>query len=303
MSEAATGSEPRANSAPPRLPQQQAPWTENIGPGSWWLPEALWARIAALLPPPPSHDRGGRPRCDDYPIACGIFYVLGTGCQWKALPRCFGAPSTVHARFQQWVKAGLTLRLWQAGLIAYDGARGIAWDWQSMDGAMTKAPLGGPATGPNPTDRGKSGTKRSLLTDGRGQPLGLAVAGANTNDHLLTAATLDSIPVPRPQPTAAEPQNLCLDKGYDYDRVRQAAGERDYTLHLRTRGEEIREKRTIPGHRPRRWVVERTHSWINRFRRLLVRWEKKAENYCAMLHLAFAYHLLRAAHGKPAHAA
>jgi len=270
-----------------------------ISPGSWWLSDDFWARIEPLLPSPPPHNRGGRPRCDDRRVMSGIFYVLRTGCQWKALPRCFGAPSTVHARFQQWREAGVFLRLWAAGLLAYDDAQGIAWDWQACDGAMTKAPLGGEATGRNPTDRGKSGTKRSLLTDGRGQPLGLEVAGANVNDHLLFAATLDSIPIPRPQPTTTDPQNLCIDKGYDYDRVRAAAQERDYTLHLRTRGEELVDKRNIPNYRARRWVVERTHSWINRFRRLLVRWEKKAENYVAFLHLAFAYHLFHAADRHP----
>jgi putative transposase len=143
----------------------------------------------------------------------------------------------------------------------------------------------GGKTGPNPTDRGKQGSKRSLLTDGRGIPLGLAVAGANRNDHKLMRATLEAIPVARPTPTADEPQHLCLDKGYDYDEPRALAGEFGFTLHLRTRGEEVDAKRTAGG-KARRWVVERTHSWLNRFRRILVRWEKKPANYLAMLHFA-----------------
>jgi transposase len=73
----------------------------------------------------------------------GIFYVLRTGCQWKALPRAIGAASTVHDRFQQWVKAGVFRRLWEAGLLEYDALQGLDWEWQAMDGAMTKAPLGG----------------------------------------------------------------------------------------------------------------------------------------------------------------
>ena len=81
---------------------------------------------------------------------------------------------------------------------------------------------------------------------------------------------------------------MCLDKGYDYVEVRVLLEARGYTPHIRRRGEEIADKRAIPGYRARRWVVERTHSWLNRFRHLLIRWEKKVENYEAFLHLAFA---------------
>lgn len=117
-------------------------------------------------------------------------------------------------------------------------------------------------------------------------PVGVTVAGANRNDHLLLAETLAHLVVRRPRPTPARPQGLCLDKGYDYASTRAIARRLRLTLHLRTRGEEVRAKRR--GRKARRWVVERAHSWLNRFRRLLVRWEKKAANYEAMLHLACA---------------
>jgi putative transposase len=143
----------------------------------------------------------------------------------------------------------------------------------------------GEKTGRNPTDRGKLGSKRSLLTDGRGVPLGLALAGANRNDHKLMRETLKTIPVERPTPTPEQPQGLCLDKGYDYDEPRALAEEFGFTLHLRTRGEEIQAKREA-GSKARRWVVERTHSWLNRFRRILIRWEKRPDTYLAMLHFA-----------------
>ncbi len=143
----------------------------------------------------------------------------------------------------------------------------------------------GKKNGHNPTDRGKLGSKRSLLTDGRGVPLGLTLAGANRNDHKLMRETLEVIPVERPAPTSEQPQGLCLDKGYDYDEPRALAQEFGFTLHLRTRGEEIAAKREA-GTRARRWVVERTHSWLNRFRRILVRWEKRPDTCLAMLHFA-----------------
>ena len=109
----------------------------------WRIPDALWERIEPLLPQERPHPKGRRPyiparRCMD-----GIYYVLRTGCQWKALPRCLGAASTVHLRFQQWRAARVFELLWQQGLIEYDANIGLEWGWQSMDGAMTKAPLGG----------------------------------------------------------------------------------------------------------------------------------------------------------------
>jgi len=114
------------------------------------------------------------------------------------------------------------------------------------------------------------------------------VAGANRVDFKLVEDTLTSIPIGHPVPTAQQPQGMCLDKGYDYDAVRTLLETKGYTPHIRRRGDEIADKRDIPGYRARRWVVERTHSWLNRFRRLLIRWEKKVENYEAFLHLAFA---------------
>ncbi len=144
----------------------------------------------------------------------------------------------------------------------------------------------GGKTGPNPTDRAKSGTKRSLLTEADGIPVGLAVAGANVNDFKLARETIEGIPVKRPRPSLHRPQNLCLDKGYDYDDVRDLAVEFGFTAHIRSRGEEAKLIRRSSWFKARRWVAERTHSWMNRYRRILIRWEKKPENYTGMLHLA-----------------
>ncbi len=126
-----------------------------------------------------------------------------------------------------------------------------------------------------------------MLADGRGVPIGIAIAGANVNDHLLMRETLDAVPVPRPKPTKRAPQHLCLDKGYDDPAPRTLAEERGFTLHLRRRCEEIQAKRHR-GARARRWVVERAHAWLNRFRGILIRWPKKPENYRAFIHFACA---------------
>jgi len=155
--------------------------------------------------------------------------------------------------------------------------------------------LGGKKTGPNPTDRGKGGVKRSLLTEGTGVPIGLAVDGANRHDMKLVRETLERIVVARPEPTEEQPQGLCLDKGYDYDEVRETVTEFGFTAHIRSRGEEAQDLKREAGQKARRWVVERSHSWLNRFRRILVRWDKKPEHYIAFLHFACALIALRAA--------
>lgn len=110
---------------------------------SYRIPDALWSEIEPLLPPEKPKPKGGRPRMDNRQAMDAIFYILRTGCQWKALPRSLGAPSTVHDRFQEWRKAGVFRRIWEAGIAKYDELKDLDWEWQSMDGVMTKAPLGG----------------------------------------------------------------------------------------------------------------------------------------------------------------
>jgi putative transposase len=254
----------------------------------WEVSDELWDRVAPLVPPAPSHALGGRPRLPDRQAFAAILYVLRTGIQWNALPRELGASSTVHDRFQAWTAAGFFAAIWAAQLQAFDELIGIDWEWQALDGAMTKAPFGGGASGPNPTDRAKQGVKRSLLTDGGGIPLAVAIDGANRHDMKLFAATLDAIVVSRPEPGGGDPQHLCLDAGYNYAAIRAEAVAHDYDAHIRSRADECATKAKHPSWRARRWVVERTHSWMNRSRRLLVRWEKKAENYLAFVQLACA---------------
>jgi putative transposase len=127
-----------------------------------------------------------------------------------------------------------------------------------------------------------------VLTDARGVPIGLAVDGANRVDFKMARETIESIAVDRPTPSRRKPQGLCLDKGYDYNESRDLLREFFFTAHIRCRGEEAKAIKDCPGFKARRWVVERTHSWMNRFRRILVRWEKRADTYVAMLHFACA---------------
>lgn len=110
----------------------------------------------------------------------------------------------------------------------------------------------------------------------------------------MLQATLESLPSEWPKPSQEEPQHLCLDKGYDYDEVRELGKEFGYTLHIRPRNEEAQALKRQVGFKARRWVVERTHSWMNRFRSVLIRWDKKVENYLGLLHLTCAFITYRA---------
>lgn len=137
--------------------------------------------------------------------------------------------------------------------------------------------------------------KRSVLTDARGVILGLAVGPANRHDVTLGLPTLDNIPVHRWQPRPYHRQHLCADKAYQSAEFRRRLLRRHYIPHIKSRGEEVQQRRTRPHAKARRWVNERTQSWLNRFQRLLIRREKKEANYTAILHLAAAWIAFRAA--------
>lgn len=159
----------------------------------------------------------------------------------------------------------------------------------------------GKKTGPNPTDRAKSGTKRSLLTDGRGVPLAVVIAGANEVDFKLVEKTLEALILERPakadpsSPGEVLAPNLCLDKGYDYAEVYLLLEKEGYKAHIRPHDEDALLIERNPEYRPRRWVVERTHSWMNRFRALLIRWQKGEDSFLGLVQLACALITLKQA--------
>lgn len=132
----------------------------------WRMPDWLWKRIEPLLPPAPEHPLGTHRRgLPKRQVMDAILLVLRTGMQWNALDVTGVCnSSTAHRRFQEWERAGVFHEIWRQGLLDYDEQIGIDWSWLAVDGAMTKAPLGGPRTGPNPTDRAKGGrSARSSL--------------------------------------------------------------------------------------------------------------------------------------------
>jgi transposase len=139
---------------------------------SWTVSDSLWCKVEPLIPLVQRLDGrkyrrkpgAGRKPMAARQVFSAIVYVLRTGIQWKALPREFGSASAVHQHFQNWQKAGFFLKVWQAGVAEYDGMQGIAWEWQSVDGALGKAPLAQECVGPNPTDRGKKGAQTKFVS-------------------------------------------------------------------------------------------------------------------------------------------
>ena len=264
------------------------------------VPKPLWKRIKKLFPKPIKPARRGRPPADNRAVLNGIWYVLWTGCQWKAVHKdWFGVSSSVlHERFQTWQQAGLFGRIMKLMVKFYNKRRKIKWKWQSIDSKMMPAPLGGTETGKNPTDRGKKGAKLHLLVDKRGMPLAIHITGANEHDKWSADELIISIVVKRPK---HKEQHLCADKGYDYDDVHEFVEQARYIAHIkhrRRRGEPIVEECPIPGetqYPARRWVVERTLGWLNKRRSLRVRWCKKVENWKAFVQFACAHILFNRA--------
>lgn len=144
--------------------------------------------------------------------------------------------------------------------------------------------VGGDAIGRNPTDRGKNGTKKSILVEADGGPLGIVIAGANVHDTKLLEATLRAVVVERPE----HPQHLCLDKGYDNPTGHSAVAKQGYIPHIRRIGEEKLDPKGEKTRPARRWVVERTLAWLSKCRALLVRYDKKGSNFIGLLQLACA---------------
>lgn len=244
-------------------------------PTIWEIPDDLWERIQPILRA--DYDQHRRSRRGQPPVCwrrClnGIIYRMRSGCQWNRLPQCFGDDSTIHRWFQRWCLHGVMEKIWAVMVQECDELGAVDWRWQSADGSMGKARFGGDKVGKNPTDRGKKGVKRSVIVEGDGGPLGVVLDGANRHDTKLLGATIEAIVVERPEPTAEEPQHLCLDKAYDNPTGHQAAADGKYTAHIRRIGQEkAAAQAKHPDAKPRRWVVERTHAWLCKCRAILVR--------------------------------
>lgn len=226
----------------------------------------------------------GRPGIEFKRGLNGIYYLLKTGIHWKALPRCFGSSSAVHRLFQKLKSKGFFEKLWHHELQKYDSLYRLNLVLQAGDCAHIKAPLGKEKTGNSPVDRKKIGTKRSIIVEGNGIVIGLALGSGNRHDSKLFDDSIKSIPRSIQQPYYKE---MHLDSAYDSRHI--ATMLFNYYYVPKIAKNKRNSKKTIPvKSEKKRWVVERTHSWMNRFRRLLIRFEKYANNYFALMQFALS---------------
>ena len=259
-------------------------------------PEALgavWAAVEALLPAREDNHPLGchNPRISDRICFRGILIRLVTGCSWETAEWLLdGAVSdtTLRARRDEWVEAGVFDALATEALAGYDRIVGLDLAEVSVDGSQHKAPCGGEGTGKNPCDRAKSGWKWSLATDADGIPVGWATDGANRHDSILFEPTLDSV---ADRGLVFDVETLHLDRAYDSKAVRalcEAVGITDVVCaRKRPRGQANHTK--LPTPLGMRWTVERTNSWLSNYGQLRRNTDRRIQHRLAQLCLAITF--------------
>jgi transposase len=258
------------------------------------LTDEQWELVEPMLPPPRRRrDNRGRPWASNRACFEGILWILQTGAAWRFLPDEFPSPSTCWRRLKQWEEEGVWLNAWRRLLGALDEEGLLRWDETFLDGSFAPAKKG---ARPSATKRGK-GTKWMVLVDGQGLPLGVRLESASPHEVTLAEATLQEVSVPRPKGRPRQkPERVIADTAYDSDPLRQRLQKRGIELIAPYR-ENNQHRRYEDGRKlrryKRRWIVERTNSWLGQFRRLLVRHEHLLSTYRAFFYLACFWITLR----------
>jgi len=256
--------------------------------------DALWERLQPLLPPPPRRRFRfpGRKPLDYRQVLTGILFVLKTGIAWEDLPAELGCGcgKTCRHYLRLWYQAGVWQRLHAVLLAELNGADQIDWQRAIIDASFVKAPEGGEDTGPNPTDRGKSGSKHHVMTDAQGIPLAAKVTAANVNEVTQVFSVLTSMPPVggKPGPKRQKPERLQGDEGYNSEPVRRLLRWLGITPLLAKRGREHGSGLGVL-----RWFVERTISWLHAFGRLRRRLDRLTDLQEAFLQLGCSLICLR----------
>ncbi|MFE9169882.1 IS5 family transposase [Streptomyces kebangsaanensis] len=250
------------------------------------VPDELWVLFRRIVPPTEAKrpQGGGRRRAGDREVLAAVIFVATSGCTWRQLPPVFGpAWQTVYRRFAQWSADRVWARLHRVVLDELGALGELDWSRCAIDSVSVRAAKGGFLTGPNPTDRGKSGSKIHLVTDRNGLPLSLGISGANLHDSQGLEPLVRGIPPIRSRrgPRRRRPAKLHADKGYDYDHLRRWLRGRGIRHRIARRGVESSER--LGRHR---WVVERTVSWLAGCRRLHRRYERRPEHFLAFVGIA-----------------
>jgi transposase len=240
------------------------------------ISDELWKRIEPLIPKRQRSPEGGRPPVDDRAALTGILFVLSTGIPWEYLPMEMGCGSgmTCWRRLRDWQAAGVWDKLHQVLLSELNAAGKIDWSRAVVDSGTVRAVGGGEKTGPNPTDRGKPGSKHHVVTDANGTPLQTELSGANSPDGNHIISLIVNIPPVRGKPghPRSRPDEAYADRAYDDESARQLLGWLNIEPHLARRRTEHGSGMGVY-----RWVVERTISWLHSFKRLRVRFDRRAD--------------------------
>jgi transposase len=229
--------------------------------------EAVWAATEPLLPTPPVHPLGcHRPRVSDRLCLWALLIRLTTGASWVDIEAILDhqvSDTTLRARRDEWIAAGVFEQLRAEALAAFDRIVGLDLSEVALDGSLHKAPYGGEGTGPNPTDRGKLGWKWSVAVDRHGVPIGWTIDGANRNDVRMLEPTLDDVAAAG---LLVDVDTVHLDRGYDSPAVRQRlAGYGLTDAVIQRRGTKTPGKRKQPVRLGLRWIVEATNTWWSNY--------------------------------------
>jgi transposase len=254
--------------------------------------DAVWAAIGPLVPVPvETHPLGcHRRRCSDRDCFEVMLVRLVTGCSWEDAERLCGnkvSDTTVRERRDEWIAEGVFDAIAAQALGAYDRVIGLDLGDVALDGSLHKSPCGGRGTGRNPTDRGKLGWKWSVLCDRDGIPVGWTIDGANRNDSILLAPTLDDA---AERGLLEEIDTLWLDRGYDSDATRARLAERDIddaVIAKKRKPGTADDAKNLP--MGLRWPVERTNSWFSNFGQLRRNTDRKPIHRLAQLALAVTF--------------
>lgn len=255
-----------------------------------WIIDPIWDQFQALIPPiVDTHPLGcHNPRIPDRIVFDKLVQVLVFGAAYAKIADSTCSATTIRTRRDEWITAGIFDELEQLCLAAYDTMIGLELETVTVDGCLVKAPCGGEAAGKSPVDRGKLGTKRSAMTDGRGIPIGCVVAPANRNDSPLLRPTLERLGRFDQGIGVGLPDRITvhLDAGYDSAKTRDLLDELGCTGVISKKG--------FPLQAGARWVVERTHSWHTRgFKKLQICTERRTSVIDAFIALANAIIITR----------